>query len=102
MVKKIKVTEAKASFSELTARTGYGGERFHIERRGRLLAARVGVGDLERLEGGAKDLERGVRRPRGALALVGAGEDLVEDGEINAMLKDIYSSRERDPGRGVP
>ena len=102
MAKRVSVADAKARLSELMARAGYGGERFLIERRGRPLAALVGVGDLERLEGGAKDLERGVRRPRGALALVGAGEDLVEDGEINAMLKDIYSSRERDPGRGVP
>jgi hypothetical protein len=32
---------------------------------------------------------------------VGAWEDLVEDGEIDAMLEDIYSARERDPGRPV-
>ena len=102
MAKRIPVADAKARLSELMARTGYGGERFLIEPRGRPLAALVAVGDLERLEGGAKDLESGVHRPRGALALVGAGDDLVQDGEIDAMLEDIYSSHERDPGRGVP
>ena len=101
MAKKIKVTEAKASLSELMARAGYGGERFLIERRGRPLAALVGAEDLERLEGGAEGSEGGLRRPRGALALVGVGEGLIEDEEIDAMLDDIYSSRERDTGRPV-
>lgn len=101
MAKKIKVTEAKASLSELMARAGYGGERFLIERRGRPLAALVGAGDLERLERGAGGSESRLRRPRGALALVGVGEGLMEDGEIDEMLDDIYSSRERDTGRPV-
>lgn len=101
MAKKIRVTEAKASLSELMARAGYGGERFLIERRGRPLAALVGAEDLKRLEGGAEGSEGGVRRPRGALALVGVGEGLMEDVEIDAMLDDIYSSRERDTGRPV-
>lgn len=35
MADKIRVTEAKAHFSALVARVGYGGERFVIERRGR-------------------------------------------------------------------
>ncbi len=97
MAEKVRVSEAKANLSELMARAGYGGERFLIERRGRPLAALVGVEDLERLE-----RERGeAGRSRGALALVGAWGDVVEDGEIDAMLEDIYSARERDPGRPV-
>ncbi len=100
MAEKVRVGEAKAKLSELMARAGYGGERFLIERRGRPLAALVGVEDLERLEGGRGGVETS-GRPRGALALVGAWEDLVEDGEIDAMLEDIYSARERDPGRPV-
>ena len=44
MVEKVRVTEAKTHLSELMARVGYGGERFVIERRGRPLAALVGVG----------------------------------------------------------
>src|SRR5918911_721992 len=69
MVKKVRVTEAKAHFSALMARAGYAGERYLIERRGKPLAALVGVEDLDRLEaeGGSPR-----SRPRGALALIGA------------------------------
>jgi prevent-host-death family protein len=69
MFKKVRVTEAKAHLSALMARAGYAGERYLIERRGKPLAALVGVEDLERLEaeGGSPR-----SRPRGALALVGA------------------------------
>jgi len=96
----IRVTEAKAQLSALMARAGFGGERFLIKRRGKPLAALVGVEDLERLEG-----ERGDASPRssrrGALALVGAWGDLAEDGEIDTMLEEIYASREIDTGRTV-
>ena len=97
MAKNVRAAEAKARFSELMARAGYGGERFVTERRGKPLAALVGVEDLGRLEG-----ERGgafSRSPRGALALVGAWGALVEDEEIDAMLGEIYAARERDTGR---
>ncbi len=100
VAEKVRVTEAKAHLSALMARVGYGGERFLIERRGTPLAALVGVEDLERLEG-----ERGGvslrSRPRGALALVGAWGEFVEDDEIDVMLEEIYAARERDTGRPV-
>ena len=38
-------------------------------------------------------------RPRGALALVGAWGNLVKDGEIDAMLEDIYFARDCEVGR---
>ena len=98
-MKKVPVGEAKAHLSELMARAGYGGERFLIERRGKPLAALVGVEDLRRLEGDGGGEASG--RPRGALALVGAWGDLLEDEEIDAMLEDIYSARRRDLGRPV-
>ena len=63
VAKKVKVTEAKARLSALMARAGYGGERFLIERRGRPLAALVGVGDLKRLEGGMHLRVRSGRLP---------------------------------------
>ncbi len=76
VAKKVRVTEAKAQLSVLMARAGYGGERFLIERRGRPLAALVGVGDLERLEReGDKP-----SRPLGALGLVGAWDEVEEQG----------------------
>ncbi len=99
-MEKVRVGEAKAKLSELMARAGYGGERFLIERRGKPLAALVGVEDLRRLEE-ERGVGTAVRAPRGALALVGAWGDLVEDGEIDAMLEEIYLARERDVGRPV-
>jgi prevent-host-death family protein len=100
VVKKVRVTEAKAHLSALMARAGYAGERYLIERRGKPLAALVGVEDLERLEaegGGGSPRSR----PRGALAMVGAWGEFVEDEEIDGMLEEIYAARERDTGRPV-
>jgi prevent-host-death family protein len=95
VAKKVRVTEAKAQLSALMARVGYGGERFLIERRGRPLAALVGVEDLERLEG-----EDAPSRPLGALALVGAWGE-VEERDLESVVGDIYAERERDTGRTV-
>jgi prevent-host-death family protein len=95
LAEKVRVTEAKARFSELMARVGYGGERFVIERRGRPLAALVGVGDLERLEKGDPD-----SRLLGAIGLVGAWGE-AEEPEVDAVLEEIYAERERDTGRAV-
>lgn len=67
MAEKARVTEAKAHLSGLMARDGYCGERFVTERRGRPLAALVGVEDLERLE-----KVDAPSRLLGAIALVGA------------------------------
>ena len=99
LAKNVGVAEAKARFSEFVARAGYGGERFLIERRGKPLAALVGVEDLGRLEGEREGAFS--RPPRGALALVGAWGELVEDEEIDAMPGEIYAARERDTGRLV-
>ncbi len=97
MAEKIRVTEAKSQLSALMARVGYGGERFVIERRGRPLAALVGVEDLERLE-----QERGAAtsRPLGAIALVGAWGE-AEEKDLEVVLDETYAERERDTGRPV-
>jgi len=97
VAEKVRVTEAKAQLSALMARVGYGGERFVIERRGRPLAALVGVEDLARLEGEKGDAHS---RPVGALALVGAWGE-VEEKDLDAVLGEIYAERERDTGRPV-
>lgn len=95
LASKVGAAEAKAHFSDLMARVAHGGERFVVERRGKPVAALVGMEDLERLEA---DLSS---RPRGALALVGAWGELVEDEEIDAMLEEVYAERARDTGRAV-
>lgn len=99
MAERIGASEAKAHFSELLARVGFAGERFLVERRGKPLAALVGAEDLKRLEGeGGSEVGQ---RPRGAMALVGMWGDLIDDGEIEAMLEEVYAAREEDLGRGV-
>ena len=97
MAERVRVTEAKAQLSALMARVGYGGERFVIERRGRPLAALVGVEDLARLEGERGDAPS---RPMGALALVGAWDE-AEEHDLDAVLAEIYAERKRDTGRAV-
>ena len=97
MAEKIRVTEAKSHLSALMARVGYGGERFVIERRGRPLAALVGVEDLERLESESGDV---TSRSLGAIALAGAWSE-VEEKDLDAVLGEIYAERERDTGRTV-
>ncbi len=97
MAEKVRVTEAKAQLSALMARVSYGGERFVIERRGRPLAALVGMEDLERLECEKGDAPS---QPLGALALVGAWGE-AEEKDLDAVLEEIYAERERDPGRPV-
>ena len=96
MAEKIRVTEAKAHLSALMARAGYGGERFVIERRGKPLAALVGVEDLERLESEREDDSR----PMGALALIGVLSE-ADERESDSVLDEIYADRERDTGRPV-
>lgn len=98
MAKRVGAAEAKAHFSELTARVAHGGERFLLQRRGTPVAALVSVEDLRRLE---SECERASSRALGALALVGAWGDLVEDEEVDALLAEIYAERERDRGRPV-
>lgn len=89
MAEKIRATEAKAHLSALMARAGYGGERFVIERRGKPLAALVGVGDLERLEDEREDASS---RPMGALALIGVlGE--ADERDLDTVLKEVYAAR---------
>jgi prevent-host-death family protein len=97
VAEKVRVTEAKAQFSALMARVGYGGERFVIERRGKPLAALVGVEDLERLE---KPRGATTSRPLGAIALVGALSE-AEEKDLDVVLDEIYAERERDTGRPV-
>lgn len=99
VAKKVRVTEAKAHLSALMARVGYGGERYLIERRGKPLAALVGVEDLERLERERKEDDPS-RPPLGALALVGLWGE-VEDRDIDSMLEDIYAVRQQDTGPPV-
>jgi prevent-host-death family protein len=80
----------------LVAEVACGGQCAIIERRGKPLAALVSLADLERLE----QEHATAARPTGALALVGAWRDMPDE-ELDALLADIYTVRERDQGRPV-
>ena len=96
MAKSISLAEAKAKFSAIVDGVLHRTERYVIERRGRPVAALVSVEELERIEADRPVADR----PAGALALVGAWED-VDDAEIDALIEDLRAERERDAGRPV-
>ena len=93
MAKEIGVAEAKRKFSELLARTAYGGERFIIERRGKPIAALISLEDLQKLED-----EKVEEEPQGLLAAAGA---LAEYEDFEAVMKEVINGRRRSPGRPV-
>ena len=96
MAKRVSAAHAKAQLSALAAEVAYGGQHIIIERRGKPLVALVSVEELDHLE-----QERATSaRPLGALALVGAWQD-ISDEEMESMIEEIYQSRERDLGRPV-
>ncbi len=96
MTKKVSAAQAKAHFSSLVAEVAFAGQHIVIERRGKAMAALVSIADLEFLELG----QRSSTKPKGALALVGAWRD-VPDETMDALVVDIYESRENDKGRPV-
>jgi prevent-host-death family protein len=91
----LNVAEAKRNFSELLARTAYAGDRFVIARRGKPIAALVGVADLRRLE----DWPWG--STTGPAGLLGAAKAAGEHPEFQEIMADVYRSRRRSRGRHV-
>lgn len=93
---RVGTAEAKARLSELIGAVAYRGDRVLIERRGRPVAALVGLDDVNRLE--QSDAPGG--RPRGALALLGAWAD-VEDAFVDEFLETVAAARAHDLDRPV-
>ncbi len=91
----IGVAEAKRRFSELLARAAYGGERFIIQRRGRPIAALIGLDDLSLIEEGAGIIEE----PQGLLAAAGA---LADYEGFEEVMAGIYRSRRQARAKGRP
>lgn len=96
MARSISLAEAKAKFSAVVDGVLHRHERYVIERHGKGVAALVHLDELERIEATAPKGDR----PAGALALVGAWED-VDDADIDAFLADVQEARTRDAGREV-
>lgn len=98
-VKEVGVAEAKRRFSELLARAAFAGERFLIERRGKPIAALIGLEDLRHLEAlSPRGTEAEAEEPQGLLAAAGAFADY-EDFE--AIMEEAVAGRSRSPGRPV-
>jgi prevent-host-death family protein len=95
-MRRVSTAEAKAKLSELIGTVAYGHARVVIERRGRPVAALVGIPDLGTLEQNESKGEE----PRGALALAGLWAD-VDDDLFDQIISDIYAARESDLGRPV-
>lgn len=90
----LNVAEAKKKFSELLARVAFKGERFVITRRGKPMAALVGLEDLAVLE------EQGDRllEPQGLSAAAGA---LADYEGFEETMTEVYRSRRQAAGRRV-
>lgn len=87
---KVSTAQAKAGLSALITDAA-NGRRVVIERRGRPLAALVGMEDLELIERETPASSH----PQGALVLIGAWGEL-DDGELDALVGDIYAQRQED------
>ena len=90
MTKRVSSANAKAHLSALVAEVAFGGQQVIIERRGKPLAALVGVDDRNTYAEGRRKLPKDAR---GALALVGAWRKL-EDSEAAGILADIHAQRD--------
>ena len=93
MPKNIGVAEVKKHFSEVMSQISQIGEHFIIEKKGKPVAAMVGLKDLELIEKLGKEGER-----KGLLAAIGAWEDF--EG-LDNVIKDIYNKRKRALDRRV-
>ena len=100
MERKLKLSEAKATFSAVVENVTARGDRYIIERHGKPVAAVVPIRDLERVEGLDAIEEPTAEHPIGALALLGAWAELGDEA-IDEFIEHIYASRAADLGRPV-
>lgn len=91
MTKRVSAAKAKAHLSALVAEVAYGGEQVIIERRGKPLAALVGLNSKVIK---AESIKKSSHDARGSLALVGAWRKL-GDSDAAKVLADIHTVRDR-------
>lgn len=90
MTKRVSAANAKAHLSALVAEVAFGGEKVIIERRGKPLAALVG---LDQQTPTAEHRKVSPDDARGGLALVGAWRKL-DDSDAEGILADIHTQRD--------
>jgi prevent-host-death family protein len=93
MAENMGVAEIKKNFSEVMSRISQSGEQFIIKKKGKPMAAMVGIKDLELIDTFAKKGKK-----KGLLAAIGAWEDF--EG-LDNVIKDIYKKRKRSKDRRV-
>jgi len=93
MLKDISVAEAKSKFSEMIARTVYAGERFVVRRRGKPVAAIVGIDDLKKIQLTDSSEDTGT--------LLAAAEAWADFKDLDQVIEDIYRSRRKSTDREV-
>ena len=99
MERKLKLSEAKATFSAVVEDVDTHANRYVIERHGKPVAAVVSIEDLEKLQRADAIEEPTAEQPIGALSLLGAWAE-VGDAEIDKFLEAVYAAR-AEPGRPV-
>ena len=89
----ISIAEAKSKFSEIIARTIYAGERFIVRRRGKPVAAIVGIDDLKKIQLTNSSEDTGT--------LLAAAEAWADFKDLDRVIEDIYRSRRKSKDRKV-
>ena len=91
-MEKVSVAEVKKNFSEFLSAAGYGNKGFIITRRGKEIAALIGLKELEALRA-KRDTQL-----NGLSELVGNWD---EGEEFSSEVQKIYKAREDNIGRSV-
>ncbi len=93
MAKTMGVAEVKRHFSEVMSEVSRGGGHFIIGRKGKPMAAMVGIKDLEIIERHKK-----MREKKGLLTALGAWEDFER---LDEVIRHIYEKRKRSKDRRI-
>jgi len=91
-MEKVSVAEVKKNFSEFLSAAGYGNKGFIITRRGKEIAALIGLKELKVLRA-KRDTQL-----NGLSELVGNWD---EGDEFSSEVQKIYKAREDNIGRSV-
>jgi prevent-host-death family protein len=93
-MRRVGVAEAKRRFSEMLARVAYAGEWVVITKRGKPVAALVGVQDAVSAEGTGT-------RPQESQGLIGTAGSLADWEGLEAVMATVVRQRRQSRGRSV-
>jgi len=91
-MEKVSVAEVKKNFSEFLSAAGYGNKGFIITRRGKEIAALIGLKELKVLR---------FKRDRQLNGLSELAGNWDEGDEFSSEVQKIYKAREDNIGRSV-